>query len=98
MMRTPPSLMFEPVWRVGPTWFVSAALGKGPRSHPRLIPSEPLSLLKDWIRDCSCRWGLLLLLWSAKSDPGPEAEPTPGTYHICSKKAIQGQGRAHCWG
>ena len=52
----------------------------------------------DWIRDCSCRWGLLLLLWSAKSDPGSEAGPTSGTYHICSQKTIQGQGRAVCAG
>ena len=86
MMRTLPGLMSGPAWRAGPSWIVSEVLGKGPEVHLRLIPPEPLRLLKDWIRDYSCRWGLLLLLWSAKSDPGPEAVPTPSEDHVCSQK------------
>ena len=80
MSRTPPSLMSGPTWRVGPSRIVSKALGKGPGSHPSLISPEHLRLLWDY------SWGLLLLHWSAKSNPGPEAGTTPGTYHICSQR------------
>ena len=59
--------------------------GRGPGSHPSLISPEPLRLLWNY------NWGLLLLLWSAKSNLGPEAGTTLGTYHV-----YRGS-RAHGW-
>ena len=94
MMRSPPVLMYGLAWKAGPSWIASEALGRGPGSHPSMIPPEPLRLLKDWLRDCDWKWGLLLLLWSAKPDSGPQAGPTPSEDHVCSQKMTQGQGRA----
>ena len=95
MTRTPPGLMFGPAWRAGPSWIVSTAPGKGPGSHLGLISPEPLRLL--W----NCNWGLLLLLWSAESDPRPQTGTTPGKYHIYSQRGnaaglTAGSGSALC--
>ena len=86
MMRTPPVLMYRPAWRAGPPGSPLRHWGRGPGSHPGLIPPEPLRLLRDGLEDCGWNWGLLLLLWSAKPDSGPQVGPTSGTYHICSHR------------
>ena len=41
------------------------------------------------------------MLWSAKSNPGPQAGTTPGTYHICNQRGkaaglTAGSGSALC--